>query len=826
MGGFCAVSVCGELRLRYVLTASMAVPAASPAMHGFAPALTSFVGRDAAVDEVAGLLVSSRLVAVTGPGGVGKTRLAAEVARRVADRYADGVWLVELAAVEQPGLVPGAVATVLGVRELPGVPVTDSLARVLARHELLLVLDNCEHVIGAVAQLCTALLRAADDLRVLATSREPVRIAGEARYRLPPLALPAPDDGADPGRSAAVALFADRARQADPHFTLDGESVAMAARLVARLDGMPLAIELAAARADSLGLSQLLDRINDRLGLLVAGDRTAPVRQQSLTAAVDWSYRLLSEQEQQVFRMASVFPAAFTLEAAQAVAGPAAGPDTLHLVECSLLGPPRPGADSRTRYVMLETLRAYGAARLAETGQRHEADAALARYALHVAEQAAAGLRTGAGELAATRWLDAEDATVHQGLAWALEHDRAVALRLALALAPWWRVRGRYVAGAALLRAVAGHAVTGSKAWCAAHLWLGSLATTTSDFAEACSYFTAVRDALAGQSQTPRLVDALSGRSLALTHVARIMEGIEDARRAVTLAGDIGYPAGEALALGTLAAAFVYADDADSALVWAEQAARIDPAAIPGPVTRWCNQVLMTVQMRAGQTALARRNCEAVLAQSRQVGDPFGQLFCCATMAWLDVRAGRLPQACAYLREALELGVRISARIDLVRCLDCCGHLCAALQHWTEAITLWAAYAARVQADALSELPPFARLRCEPLQTARNALGPEQTRAAEQRGKAMTLVAAVEFAVMVTMTCAQRSPPVPERGYLTPRERELLTLIAQGRTDAQIAKQLFISVRTVRSHLDRIRDKTGCRRRADLTRLALQADSA
>ena len=804
----------------------MMVPAASPAVHGFAPALTSFVGRDAAVDEVAGLLACSRLVTVTGPGGVGKTRLAAEVAWRVADRYADGVWLVELAAAEQPGLVPGAVATVLGVRELPGVPVTDLLARVLARQELLLVLDNCEHVIGATAQLCTALLRAADDLRVLATSREPVRIAGEARYRLPPLALPAPDDGADPGRSAAVALFADRARQADPHFTLDGESAAMAARLVARLDGMPLAIELAAARADSLGLSQLLDRIDDRLGLLVAGDRAAPVRQRSLAATVDWSYRLLSEQEQRVLRMESVFPAPFTLEAAEAVAGAAAGLDTLHLVECSLLSPPRPGADGRTRYVMLETLRAYGAARLAEAGQRHEADAALARYALHIAEQAAAGLRTSPGELAAARWLDAEDATVHQCLAWALEHDRAMALRLAIVLAPWWRVRGRYVAAAAVLRAVAGHAVPGSKAWCAAHLWLGSMASTTSDFAEAFSHFAAVCDALASQPLTRRLVDALSGRSIALTHMARIPEGMEDARRAVTLARDIGYPAGEALALGGLATAAFYAEDADSALGWAEQAARIDPAGISGPIARWCNQVLMVIQMQAGQTALARRNCEEVLAQSRQAGDPFGQLLCCATMAWLDVRADRLPQACAYLREALELGVRISSRTDLVRCLDCCGHLCAALQHWTEAITVWAAYTARVQADAFPEPPPFARLRREPLQTAKNALGPEQARAAEQRGAGMTLVTAVEFAVMVTMTSAQRSLPVPERGYLTPRERELLTLVAQGRTDAQIAEQLFISVRTVRSHLDRIRDKTGCRRRADLTRLALQADLA
>ena len=187
-------------------------------MHGLVPALTSFVGRAAAVDEVAGLLGDYRLVTVTGPGGMGKTRLAGEVAGRVAGRFADGVWLVELAAVTDPARVPSAVAAALGVRELPGVPVADSLAAVLAGRQLLLVLDNCEHVIAAVAELCGALLPAADDVRILVTSREPVGVAGEARYRLPPLGLPGPG-GDEAGGSEAVALFADRARRVDPHFS-------------------------------------------------------------------------------------------------------------------------------------------------------------------------------------------------------------------------------------------------------------------------------------------------------------------------------------------------------------------------------------------------------------------------------------------------------------------------------------------------------------------------------------------------------------------------------------------------------------------------------
>jgi predicted ATPase len=238
------------------------------------------------------------------------------VARRAAGRFADGAWLVELAPVADPAQVPSVVAVALGVREQPGVPAAEAVARVLAGQQLLLVLDNCEHVIGAAAQLCAGLLAAADDVRILATSREPLAVAGEARYRLGPLALPDPDDPGQAARAEAVALFADRARSADARFTLDGETTPAVARLVARLDGMPLAIELAAARVEALGVTGLLDRIDDRFALLAGADRTAPSRQRSLAATVEWSYRLLEETERRVFRALSVFPGPFTLEAA------------------------------------------------------------------------------------------------------------------------------------------------------------------------------------------------------------------------------------------------------------------------------------------------------------------------------------------------------------------------------------------------------------------------------------------------------------------------------------------------------------------------------
>ena len=197
---------------------------AASGVHGFPAMRTSFIGRAGPVRELAVLLEQYRLVTVTGPGGAGKTRLAGEVARQVAGRFADGAWLVELAPVQDPGQVPAVVAAALGVREQPGVPSAGTLARVLARQQLLLVLDNCEHVIGAAAGLCAELVAACDDLRVLATSREGLRVAGEARYRLGPLAVPDPDDLAGAAKAEAVVLFADRARQADAHFVLDGQS--------------------------------------------------------------------------------------------------------------------------------------------------------------------------------------------------------------------------------------------------------------------------------------------------------------------------------------------------------------------------------------------------------------------------------------------------------------------------------------------------------------------------------------------------------------------------------------------------------------------------
>jgi non-specific serine/threonine protein kinase len=800
--------------------AEAAADAAPGILHGFAAALTSFVGRAGEMSEASALLRQHRLVTVTGPGGVGKTRLAAEVARRVADQFADGAWLVELASVQDPALVQAAVAAALGVRQAAGVSIVDSLTTALARRQLLLVLDNCEHVLAEVAQLCGAVLLAADDVRVLATSREQVGVGGEARFRLASLSLPGPGDQGDVSGSEAVTLFAERARRVEPRFVLNKESVPVVVRLVQRLDGMPLAIELAAARVEALGVAQLLDRLDDRFRLLAGVDRLAPARHGSLAAAVDWSYRLLAEPERLVFRRLSVFPGPFTLAAAEAIAGADAGMAVLHLVDCSLLSPPQVGPDGRARYLMLETLRAFGAERLTEEDEADAAAAALARHALEVAEQAAAGLETTTGELDAVRWLDAEDATVHQGLSWALEHDPAIGLALAVALAPWWALHARYAAGYQLLTAAAEHVTHGEQAWCTAQIWLGALAVSSGEAAR-LRHYTAARDALAGGPPSVLLVRALIGRAGCLPNLDRIPEGAEEARRALTLARGLGDPVGEARALHLLGLAAHYAGDTENSLKWLRQAQRIDPAAISGRVFRQSLSMLTVALIEVSALDEAKHTCVQGLALARQAGALRDQANSLSLMARIDLHAGRLPEAAADLREAFQLIARTGYGALLPDALDLCGHLCAQTHRHADAVTVWAAYAACLKNAGMQDLPLDVTWRQLPLRTARQTLGPERARAAEQRGAAMTHVTAAEYAAL--LATAQPQAGVASVLRLTPRERELITLVAQGCTDTQIAARLYISVRTVSSHLDRIRDKTSCRRRADLTRLALEA---
>ena len=583
---------------------------------------------------------------------------------------------------------------------------------------------------------------------------------------------------------------------------------------------MPLAIELAAARVEALGVTQLLDRIDDRFALLTDGDRVAADRQRSLAATVEWSYQLLEEPERRVFRAVSVFPAGFTLEAAEAVAGPGAGPAVLRLVDCSLLIPPRAGPDGRSRYVMLETLRAYGAGLLAEAGEQDGAAAALAGYALRVAE-AGRGRVCSPVTVSWPRPAGWMPRTPPCGRRWA---GRWRTIR------PWrcgwptrWAGGGSCGAGWPVSTGCCARppdrAEAGSDGWCAAQIWLGWAAQFSADLAAALGHFTAVRDAAAGRPPSRALTAALAGRATVLRLMGRAAEAAGDARRALALARQIGDPAGELLALAELSLDADYAGDHDEAVRLARQAGQIT-AGIPGSLARMCSYVLTIVLAGAGDLAEAARVGAAGLARARDAGDLWNQAALLPRIVDLDLRAGRTGDAAAHLREGLHLAVRTGTGLTAAPACPSAGSLCAATGRAAEALTLWAACAAVDRHQGLTDPPWFVPRREEQLRQARQALGPGRARAAEDRGAAMSLATAAEYALMLTDP-GPPQPAAPGSGQLSARERELVTLVARGRTNAQIAAELYISVRTVGSHLDRIRDKTGCRRRADLTRLAL-----
>ena len=597
----------------------------------------------------------------------------------------------------------------------------------------------------------------------------------------------------------------DRARSADAHFVLDGQTGPAVAAIVSRLDGMPLAIELAAARVEALGVAQLADRLDDRFALLagatgwrLAGTGRWRPRWSGVTGC--WmstsggcSGRCRCSRGRSRWRPRRRWPER----------APSRRCCTWWTARCwSRRGWP----DGRSRYGMLETLRAYGNRLLAQAGEQAGAAGALAGSALGAAEEAAAGLQTSSAELAAARRLDAEDATMRQVLAWALQHDAAVAVRLAVALAPWWLLRGRAQDGYPLLQEAAGRAEPGSDQWCAAQYWLGQIALDAPDMAGALRHFTAVRDAIGDRGPSRALAACLAGRADTLEHMGRLAEAAAEARRSLALAREIGDPAAEALALLLLGFASWYADDVDDALQAYRQARQI-PADIPGWIARMCSELLAIALAEAGDLAAAGRACADALARSREAGDLQSLPGLLDTMARLDLQAGRVEDAAAHLHEALQLVVRTGSWHGLISVLSRCGYLCAATGRRAEAVTAWTARNTHSWGDgSVPDTARSARLR-ETLRAARQALGDARARAAEDRGAAMSLATAAEYALLLTAPGPEQPENPSGLWQLSARERQLVTLVAQGRTNAQIAAQLYISVRTVGSHLDRIRDK-------------------
>jgi predicted ATPase/class 3 adenylate cyclase len=539
--------------------------------------LTSFVGRGQELAEVVRLLRAGRFLTLTGAGGCGKTRLALQAAADALEAYPDGAWVAELAPLADPEGVPGAVAEALGARPEPGQPPVPALVAFLRDRRLLLVLDNCEHLLEACARLADALLRGAPGLTVLAASREALGIAGETAWRVPSLPVPPPEaaeagearagHGPSPeagpggvGGYAAVRLFAERAAAAAPGFALTPENAPAVARICRRLDGLPLALELAAARVRVLAPDQIAGLLDDRFRLLTGGSRAALPRQQTLRAAMDWSYALLAEAERALLRRLSVFAGGCTLAAAQAVCadGEAEGEawavlDRLtQLVDKSLVQA-EPSA-GETRYRLLETVRLYARERLLESG---EAAAVRDRHLAWCLALTRAPAPPAAGPRPLPRRLTPEQDNLRAALEWGLETDPGAGLELAVAGADLWQWHSRheearrwlaaYLARAPGPAAEAPASAPAPLAWHArARYWLGRLAQELGEPERARGPLTESLALLRRAGDAAGEADAL----LSLGTVARGEGRLEEARRRFQAAAAIGARIGRPALVG------------------------------------------------------------------------------------------------------------------------------------------------------------------------------------------------------------------------------------------------------------------------------------
>jgi non-specific serine/threonine protein kinase len=612
---------------------STALP--SPRLHNLPNMLTSFIGRMHERAEVTRLLTTTHLLTLTGAGGCGKTRLALAVAGELVGEYPDGVWFVELAAVADGALLPQAIGTALEVREEAKRPLLPTLVDALQSRALLLVLDNCEHLIDPCAQLAQTLLSACPQLRILATSREALGLAGETNWLVPSLALP--DSHQLPAlmelsRVEAVRLFIERAAAALPTFLMTPANAAAVAQVCCRLDGIPLAIELAAAWVKVISVDQLAARLDDSLRLLTAGSRTAPLRHQTLRATIDWSYDLLSEPERALFRRLAVFAGGWTLEAAEAICADAslAGNDVLevlaHLVDKSLVVVDTPSSGA-VRYRLLEPVRQFAHMKLRELVEEPPIRQQHAHFFLGLAGEAEPQL-DGAEQVAWLNRLEQEHDNLRAVLRWFIEQgDTAPGLRLGGALWRFWRTRGHLTEGRA---------------------WLAELLALPTRLLGSTSVERAAESAAARASALIAAGDLAAEQDEYATAHVLLAEGLALAREL----GDERCIARALSGLGLLALA--QGDDAQAVSLFEESLTlsrkRGDQHLIAGVL-----DCLGVVALNQGDEARAVPLVEESLALYRDLGDTRGIADALRSLGWLALNQGATDRAAALLEESLAL---------------------------------------------------------------------------------------------------------------------------------------------------------------------------
>ncbi len=894
--------------------------------------LTSFVGRDTELTQVRELMAENRVVTLTGAGGVGKTRLAVQVAAELADEFGDGLWYVDLGPITDPALVPIAVARALGLPDQPGRSTMDTLTRFIGDRQTLVVLDNCEHLLDASAAIIDALLSSCAGLTLLTTSRELIGVAGEVTWRVPSLSV----------ADEAVELFAERARRARPDFEICNDNAAAVTELCRRLDGLPLAIELAAARVRALSLTEILDTLHDRFRLLTGGARTAVRRQQTLRASVDWSHALLTEPERVLFRRLAVFLGGFDLDAAQAVAG-GGEIQRFHvldqltlLVDKSLVV--ADDSRGRTRYRLLETMRQYATEKLAESV---EIDAVRARHRDHYTGLAALLDAPAGGDYEQhLEQAEIEIDNLRAAFAWSRESsDSELALALASSLQPLWLARGRLREGLAWFDAVFADLNTQhpevAAATCARALsdkavldaWGGidsshqaehalamarevdepallaraltacgfiaglsyNVEVARACFAEAIGLARAVDDRwrlsqiLALQAQDAHIAgDPLAvraageeGRNLAdaigdgyHSRLCRFYLGTAQMRsgglaEATTQFGEMAAEAEAAhdeisrvTILGAHSLALAYRGEAAAARAVAEATLK-GGAELGGRFAVWGHIALGFRALAAGDgaavheareaadqhmtvvggvlAALARLwNAEAALADrdlaaARRWADEavstatgWWLMSALSTHARVAIAAGEPDQAERDAHDALALGAETKAYLHIPDILECLAVLASEAGSHREATRLFgAAHAIRLRIGAVRfevwDAGPEASVA-----TLRDAMGEKDFESAWTEGTALSTEDAIAYA---RRGRGERKRPSSGWASLTPTERDVVRLVSEGLANNDIAARLFVSPRTVQTHLTHVYTKLGLSSRVQLVQEAARHTS-
>ena len=828
-----------ERQARLLTQAERGAPA-----HNLPLQFTSFIGRVQEIAAVRRELARSRLLTLTGPGGIGKTRLALRAAENEVRAFPDGIWFVDLAAVLDEASVIDVVVRALGILERPTEPLIATLQNAIGERCLLLILDNCEHLVARCADLADRLLRACPELRILATSREALGIGAERVWRVPPLHVPEMATAAaveQLAQSDAAALFMERAATAHAEFLPGEKSGPAIAEICRRLDGIPLAIELAAARAKHISIQQIMEHLDDQLGLLSRGSRSSPSRQQTLRSTINWSYQLLSDPERLLFDRLSVFADGWTLEAAEAVCvgDLILRSDVLdllsRLVDKSLVIAEL-GSAERARYRMIETLHEYAREHF-RLREKHEVDSVRGRHVeffTNLAEQAQAHL--GAINQEWLQQLVLEHDNFRAALSRTIEsRDAEQGQQLAGALYPLWLVRGHLSEGRswlsrALRLPVAGQGASGARPRARAQQGLAAIAFAQGDYQAARGAFSAALDLWRQVGDQAGVAFAAIGLGNTRTYLGDLMAGRESLEAGISAARQSEQPVALVLGLTFLSRVEQDARNLDLARQLAEEGVEVATAC--GFTRGLCSSLVFLGDIIHEQGDLDK--AEAVLREARVVanraGDHAFASYASCGLSRLALDRGDLQSARHELIAGLEHARQPGEKRAMAHAVEYAAAVAVANHDPAQALTLVSASAAAREAGGPA-MRPVERDRLAPfLAEARAGLSYADATKAWEHGRTLPLEGAVEIALQVLQSQNQRATAMTRKierpSGLSPREIEVLRLLTRGMTSKQIAAELVTSVHTVNNQIASIYAKIGANGKADAIAFAIRSGLA